>query len=267
MIYLGTLDRMIGIKCPSSQQVQTEDRYSFQTTLEGVRKAQVKARGARTWSLGMSEATTASDESVLSQFAMGAWGVGPFWFVSSDAPVTNMLTPEVSTCGPAAKIASVISLAGPQYLGNGVYSARSLLNTDPGVIMYFGATRVPVVQGKRVTASAWVTGAGAAVRLFWYNAAGSLVSSNTSTLTATATTTVRSWVSAAPPADAVSCIVGAVSTSRASQPAITWSEALLPWAAGQGCPKAIVHEVSRSLVMATSAGVYGDLSFTVSEVG
>lgn len=267
MIYLGELGRMIGVKCPAQQDVQLESRYSFKDTIEGVRKAQVRQRSARTWSLGMSDSTTAADEAVLSQFATGAWGPGPFWFVSVDAPLANLLTPEVSSCGPAAKIASVISLAGSQYLGNGLYSARSLVNSDPSVTLYFGSTRTPVLPGKKVTASAWVNGAGATVRLFWYNAAGTFISSSTSSITATATTTVRSWVTAFPPADAVSCIVAAISTSRASQPAITWSDSLLPWALGQGCPKAVVHEVSRSLVMANKTGVYGNLSFKVSEVG
>lgn len=267
LIYLGTLGRMIGIKCPASQNVSTEDRYSFQRTLEGRVKAQPKPIGRRTWSLQTSDATTPAEHSLLSQFANGAWGNGPFVFVSADAPVSNMLTPEVSTCGPAAKISSVITLAGPHYLGFGEYSARSLLNTDPSVIMYFGSTRTPVVQGKSVTASAWVSGAGAAVRLFWYDAVGSLITSATSSVLATSTTTVRSWVTGMPPANAVSCIVGAVSASRGAQPAITWSDALLPWGEGQGCPKAVVSSMSRDQVLAVAGRTYSNVSFTVTEVG
>lgn len=267
MIYLGTLGRMIGIKCPASQNVQAEERYSFQTTIEGKRKAQAKPIGRRTWSLNTSDATTPAEHSKLAQFANGAWGPGPFVFVSADAPVSNMLTPEVSTCGPEAKIASVISVAGPWYIGNGVYSSRSLLNTDPSVVMYFGSTRAPVVTGRKVTASAWVNGAGAAVRLFWYDANGALISSSTSSVLATTATVVRSWVTATPPANAVACLVGAVNCSRAAQPAITWSDELLDWSEGQGCPKAVVSSMSRDQVLAVAGHTYSNVSFTVMEVG
>lgn len=267
MIYLGQLGRMIGVKCPALQQVQSDERYSFETTLEGARKAQVKPLGRRTWSLQTSDATTPEQVAALEQFAMGAWGSGPFVFVSADAPSSNMLTPEISTCGPAAKIASVISLAGPWYIGNGVYSARSLLNTDPSVVMYFGSTRVPVVDRRKVTASAWVSGAGAAVRLFWYDAAGAFISSVLSSISASASTVVRSWVTAVPPENAAACLVGASSTSRAAQPAITWSDELLLWGEGQGCSKAVVHGTSRSLIMAGPNRTYSNLSYSVTEVG
>lgn len=267
MIYLGQLGRMIGVKCPASQQVQSEERYSFETTLEGARKAQVRQVGRRTWSLQTSDATTPEQVAALEQFSIGAWGPGPFVFVSADAPSSNLLTPEVSTCGPAAKIASVISLAGPHYLGNGEYAARSLLNTDPSVILYFGSTRVPLVDRRMVTASAWVSGAGAAVRVFWYDAAGAGLGSSTSSILATSTTTVRSWVSAVPPVGAAACLVGAVSAGRGAQPAITWSDELLPWADGQGCAKAVVHGTSRGLVLAGPNRTYSNLSYTVSEVG
>lgn len=265
-VYLGTLGRMIPIYSTPSAQLETEERYAFTRTLEGRRKAQVKPVGRRTWGLNAQFAEP-NEHSLLSQFANGVWGAGPFVFVSADAPVSNMLTPEVSTCGPAAKISSVITLAGPHYLGFGEYSARSLLNTDPSVIMYFGSTRTPVAQGKAVTASAWVSGAGAAVRLFWYDSAGALITSVTSSVLATSTTTVRSWVTSVPPANAVACLVGAVNASRGAQPAITWSDTLLPWSDGQGCPKAVVSSMSRDQVLAAPGYTFSNLSFTVTEVG
>lgn len=265
-VYLGTLGRMIPIYSTPSAQLETEERYTFTRTLEGRRKAQPKPIGRRTWGLNAQFADPA-EHSLLSQFASGAWGNGPFVFVSADAPVSNMLTPAVSTCGPEADIASVVSVAGPWYIGNGVYSSRSLLNTDPSVVIYFGSTRAPVVTGRKVTASAWVNGAGAAVRLFWYDANGALISSATSSVLATAVTVVRSWVTATPPANAVACLVGAVNCSRAAQPAITWSDELLDWSEGQGCSKAVVSSVSRDQVLAVAGNTYSNVSFTVMEVG
>ncbi|MNW56936.1 hypothetical protein D3C74_346950 [compost metagenome] len=258
---------MIGIKCPASQNVQAEERHSFSTTLEGRRKAQVRQAGRRTWSLQTSDATTPAEHSLLSQFAHGVWGAGPFVFVSADAPVSNMLTPEVSTCGPEAAYGAHVTNVGELYIGNGVYAPRSLLSADPGSPMYFGGVRTPVVAGVRVTGSAWVNGAGARVAVFWYNAAGSFITSNTSTVTASSGTVVRSYVSALPPVGAVSCVVGGLDTVKAAQPAITWTDSAQPWALGEGCAKAVVHGVSRDQVLAAPGNVYSNVSFTVSEVG
>lgn len=265
-VYLGTLGRMVKLPYVTSQQVDTEERYSLQTTLEGRRKAQVKPVGRRTWALS-ADHFRPNEHSLLSQFANGAWGNGPFVFVSADAPVSNMLTPEVSMCGPEAAFGTQVSSVGELYIGNGVYAPRSLLNADPGSPMYFGGVRTPVVAGVRVTGSAWVNGAGARVAVFWYDESGSFITSNSSTVTASSGTVVRSYVSALPPVGAVSCVVGGLDTVKAAQPAITWTDSVQPWGDGQGCTKAVVHGVGRDQVLAVAGHTYSNVGFTVSEVG
>lgn len=267
MIYLGRVGRMIGIKCPSSQQIENEPRHSFQRTLEGKRKGQSLPLNRRTWSLQTSQATSQEHVSNLNMFADGLWGPGPFWFVSADAPFTNLLTPDVSTCGEAAAYGAQVSSVGELYLGKGVYAPRSLLNANPGTLMYFGGIRTPLVDRRRVTGSAWVKGANARVGLYWYNEAGSFLSATVSGEAATATTIIRSTVSAIPPVGAVSCLVAAIDTVSAAQPAISWTDTAEPWSIGQGCHKAVVDSVSRDLVMTGRNGTYSSLSFTVTEVG
>lgn len=265
-VYLGTLGRMVKLPYVTAQQVETEERYSFQQTLEGRRKAQVKPRGPRTWALA-TEHFRPNEVALLQQFAQGTWGPGPFVFVSADAPVSNLLTPRIADCFPEAAFGANVMTSGELYIGHDMYAPRSLINSNPSTPMYFGGVRTPVVAGKRVTGSAWVSGADACVRLFFYNAAGTFISSATSGVTATQTTVVRSWVTAMPPAGAVSCVVGGVNATRATQPAVTWTDGLLPWADGQGCEKAVVHGVSRDLRLAMPGATYLNLGFTVSEVG
>lgn len=265
MIYLGTLGRMIGIKCPASQNVSTEDRYSFQRTLEGRVKAQSKPIGRRTWSLKTSDATTPQEHSLLSQFANGAWGPGPFVFVPADAAHTNLLMPAVSTCDPKENYEATVRPAGPMVTPDGI-APRSYLGTDSGV-MIFGRDRNPIIQGVPVTGSAYVLGDKARVRLNWYRADGSLLSQTDSTMSSTLGIVQRLHVTAVPPVGAAGVIVSVVGGLQACMPAMTWGDKLMPWSDGQGCVRSVVSAFSRSQVLAVPGHTFSNVSFTISEVG
>lgn len=268
MIYLGTLGRMIGIKCPSSQNVQTEERYSFQTTLEGRVKAQAKPIGRRTWSLGTSDATTPAEHSKLSQFASGAWGPGPFVFVSADAPYTNMLTPDASLCDPLAvtlATGSTVLDTPPMVTQDGVFARSYVKNAANS--LFFGRYRVPVLGGA-VTGSAYVLGAGGAVQISWYDSTGAVINTVVSSVKSTAGMVVRSYLTATPPVGAVACMLSVNSSAtQAGAPQLVAGSKLLAWADGQGCGKSVVHSVSRGQILAAPGATYSNLSFTVSEVG
>lgn len=240
-IILGTLGRMIKLPYVGSQQAQSEERYAFDLTLENKRKAQVKPRGPRTWALS-ADHFRPNEHSLLSQFADGAWGNGPFWFLSADALVTNILPPDVVS-GDASAIAydSVVRPGGPLLTPDG-WAARSVLNTVPGSTLHVGGNlRVPMIPGIRVTGAAYVSGVNSAIRLYFYDFAGNQLSSAGSPVTGGAGVVVRSWVTVTAPANAVSAMVAAQNTVQACWPSITWSDGLLPFGDGQGCAKAVVH--------------------------
>lgn len=267
MIYLGSLGRMIGIKCPASQNVQAEDRHSFSTTLEGRRKAQVRQAGRRTWSLQTSDATTPAEHSLLSQFASGAWGNGPFAFVSADAPHTNLLTPGAASCDLSLiSSTAFISNGGPAEVEPGLWVARSYLNTSSSINMAFPA-RTPVIPGRPVTGSAFVRGAGMKLNISFWDAADQFISSYASSGSGSASAWSRLSATRTPPANAVRVAVYATGAGRAAAPAVTWSESVLPWSDGQGCEKAVVSSMSREQVLAAPGNTYSNVSFTVMEVG
>lgn len=273
MIYLGTLGRMVELKCPASQQLAADGEPSFKTTLEGRRIAQVPpSRGRRAWQNQLSDASTPDQVGAVMSFINREWGPGPFVFVSADAPVTNMLTPAAASCDPSEVSVSggASVLATPPMLTPDGWAGRSFMKNAAG-LLFHGLGFVPVLPGVGVTASAYVLGAGGAVRIAWYDAAGAGVGSVTSTVVSTAGQVVRSFVSAVPPAGAVSCRVSVnAAATQTCRPALTWSDTLLPWADGQGCLKAVIHGASRNLIMASRdprGGRYSNLSFTVSEVG
>lgn len=262
MIYLGNYGRMQAIKCPSQQSLQTADRYSFEDTLEGVRKAQETPHGARTWTVQTSQASRPEDLSQLQMFAQGAWGPGPFWFVSTEAPLTNLLTPSASACmNPYQEL---VKDAGPVDLGAAGWAPRSLTRLDAGEI-YAQLERVPVIQGVAVVGSAYVEGSGARVRLYWTDSNDVTLSAATSE-PLTGSGFQRLHVVGSPPARATGVRLVVVGASRVTRPAITW-DSLRPWSDGHGCPRAVVHDTSRSLHLATKHNVYSSMSFSVSEVG
>lgn len=271
MIYLGTPGRMVGLKCPSSQQLTSEGEPSFEYSLEGRRLAQVAPSiGRRAWQCQLSDASTPDQVGAVMAFINREWGNGPFSFVSADAPVTNMVSPAASSCDPELILGSVLLAGGPMPLLDGSWAGRSIINSDPAQLLAFSPEHVPAIPGQAVTGSAFLRGAGAVARMYFYDAAGIPISNYASTVSATASTTVRSWVTAVAPSNAVTCRVFGHSASQGARPAITWTDTLVDWADGQGCAKAIIHSPSRTLIMASRdprGGRYSNLSFTVSEVG
>ena len=271
-VYLGSLGRLVELKCPASQSVSIDDGYSFQTTLEGRVKAQARTVRPRSWSVDIGAATPA-DLADLLAFAGGEWGNGPFVWVSTDAPVTNLLTPEVSLCGPQAVFSSTVSRTGPMALGDGRFSGASLMTSDPNGTLWVAASKapVPVLPGQPVTASAYVLGAGGKVRLHWVAADGSAMNGTvTSAGTGTAGTPQRLHATGVPPVGAVSCTMSTTKALQITRPAITWTDKLFDWQPGEGCQKAVLHGLSRNLILALrdpSYGRYSSASFTITEVG
>ena len=269
MIYLGSFGRMIGIKCPSSQSVQTADRHTFDQTLEGRVKAQARPRGRRTWSLQTSEATTPEQHTALSAFAEGYWGNGPFWFFSADAVVTNMLPPDNSRCAVLPSHASPsISIAGPVQLPGGAWAPKSFRSINPAANMWHSEIQgLPVTPGQTVTVSAYAQGEGCRVYAFFTDATGAEVSRTPSPSVGVPSELRRLSATAVVPAGAVAVGLYSIGTTRGAAPAVTLTDTVQPWSDGQGCSKAVVSSFSRDQTLAVVGRTYSNVSFTVTEVG
>lgn len=264
-VYLGSLGRMVELYTTPSAAVVAEERYSFTTTLEGRRKAQVRPIGRRTWTLNAGGAEPA-EQAALMAFAQGAWGRGPFVFVSADAPFVNMLDPAASTCDPAEMVmgSGATLLGSPPMLTLDGWAPRSVWK-DTANGARFGAP-TPVLPGTTVTGSAYVQGAGGVVRLVFLDALGAAIATHDST--AATNTVLRRSVTRVVPAGAVSVQLWVnAPIAQACMPAVTWTSTVKPWGDGQGCAKAVAHGVSRDLAFTSAERTYSNLSFTVTEVG
>lgn len=268
------MGRLVELPYVESLSVAPEGQYSVDTTAEGRVRAQVRpALGRRVWTLSVKHYRPHEQASLMA-FVNGEWGPGPFVFIPTDAPVTNMLSPGAASCDPAEVIlgtGAILTGTPPMKLPDGSWAGRSYAKNTVNSVFFGGP--VPVLPGVKVTASAFVTGAGGAVRIYWYGPGGTTdqLGSVESNIKSTTTTTVRSYVTATPPAGAVSCRVATNFTAtQACRPAATWTDTLFTPSDGQGCSKAVLTEVSRDVVKALNnprTGRWSDLSFTVQEVG
>lgn len=266
MSYLGTPGRLVEVKCPSVQRVESPSRYAFSTTLGGRTKAQLLPEGDRVWDLAFGDVTTAEQVSVLADFADGAWGPGPFWFISTEAPVTNLLTPLAASSDADATV--LYGVQGGAWDTPEGLVARSVLYPDSSPVVGWNVN-VPVLPGQRVTGSAIVQGAGGYVRLSWYDAAGNHIS-NANSAQLSGEGAERVAVTALPPASA-SYVRMSVSPDvvRAARPQVTWTDGPVAWSEGRGCPSAVVVRGQRSLVLTDHEGrtqTLESVGFTIQEV-
>lgn len=267
--YLGMLGRLVPIYSNPTMDVGAADSYTFETTLEGRVKAQVLPTSPRSWSLSGVFAQS-TDVGVLEGFAAGEWGRGPFIWVAPDAPAVNLLTPDESLCGRQVEARTAAYQGGPMVLTGGLVAGQSLMVTNPGFRTVFGALPVPVIPGQPVTASMWVRGANAGLRLSFQGPDGATILPVESARSASAAEPVRLQVTGTPPEGAVSCILSTVNALQIARPAITWTSKLFPWGAGRGCQKAVISTSARTARAASLSDPqrnYSDISYTITEVG
>lgn len=262
--YIGEPGRLVQVPGTASEDVSREDRYVVETTVEGRRRAQVRPASPRSWSVDIPLGSGA-DISGLEAFAWGAWGRGPWQWITVAAQAGNLLTP-----GEALLIDRVsnpaLSDAGPIRLPDGKWAARSVaVSLESGWISLVRG--IPVIAGKPVTWSLDVEGAGSApqVQLTFYDSVGGSLTTHAGSGTGTGMQRVS--VTAVAPPGAVEARAGVRDTAvRAAQPQATWTERPVPYAPGHGCGAVIVDGLSSALRVVGPDGPATDMSFTVLEV-
>lgn len=267
MIYLGTLDYMVGLQCPSTQSVSHTNRVSTVTTVEGRVKAMVASESGRSWALGLPDGAQQAASGTLQEFVAGAWGPGPFIFVPADAPLTNLLAPGEA----AALVSGTASVGGPIDLGDAGWAASSLIVGDPETSpeIYANTTPVPVLADRPVTGSAWLqpgSQSASYLRLYWRGRDGAGLGQTASAAVPAGAGLQRVTVTATPPVGAVGVRLVAYQAVLMTRPQLTWTNGPVPWAAGEGCPQAVVHDLSRSQTTAWPGTVMSSAQYTITEV-
>lgn len=265
--YLGSLGRLVEIPFTASEDVSRADRYMESTTVEGVRRVQVRPAAPRSWSVDVRGAT-GTELSGLESFVSGAWGHGPWHWVSVRAQRGNLLTPtEADLTGVAYN--DRWSLGGPMRRESGDWSGQSLVVSVPSG-SHTVVDGIPVLPGRAVTYGADVQASNPSVapRLMvqWRDAAGGFIAQEFIDGRVSGAVQ-RVSVTLTPPTLAASArLLLDPTISRYTAPQLTWTEREMPYSAGHGCRSAVVDGLSEELLIASAHGMYSNISFTVLEV-
>ncbi|HCS2945706.1 TPA: hypothetical protein OQU49_004305 [Shigella flexneri] len=222
----------------------------------------------RTWDVSWG-ARDGGELAKLEAFASGAWGYGPWHWVSVAAQLGNVLTPRESVFLDRAG-SSYFADAGPVRDSSGEWSPRSVgVALDAGWASLF--RDVPVVAGKWFTWSADVsasTTAAPQLQVAFYDGAGSAIAGAGGTSAGVGVGMQRVSGSWLVPVGAVEARVGVRSTvGVVARPQVTWTDKPVPFSAGHGCRSAVVDGVSSDLLVVNSGGPVSSVGFTVLEVG
>lgn len=257
---------MVEVPFTASENVSRADRYVESTTVEGARRVQVRPVAPRSWSVDVSGAS-AGELSGLEAFAQGAWGHGPWHWVSVAAQSGNLLTPREALLLDRAGVSSAsVQDAGPVRDSSGGWSPRSVTVTiDSGWVAL--ARGVPVHPDKPFTFSCDVLGGAepGGVHVRFVDDAGATILNRVEYAPDVGMNRV-SW-SGPVPAGSVAAWVGVrYSATVATRPQVTWTDGPVPWSAGHGCRSAVVDGVSSDLLVVNSRGPVSGVGFTVLEV-
>lgn len=265
--YLGPVGGLVHLKCASKLAVQVAATSTFRTALSGRRTEQVGARGRRVWE---AEVSTAKPEQhhVLDQLALGLLP-GPYVWYDELAQVTNVLTPEASTCA-VGEWTGVVQ-GGATYPLGGAPFLRTLSTDRTGVAGL--AVPVPVPHGVSVVASVHLTaapGLTATLRVTEVDPYGLVVREHTVN-TAAGAVLERVHLALTTSLRTVALrfeVVGAVTIAG---PAVTLTRGLQPWATGRGCHTVSLYVPGEDVQLAfEAAGDWGRrsaYSMTITELG
>lgn len=264
--YLGSLGRMVPVVCAVGV-VQAPDRPgSMGVTLGGRRFSRMAPKGHRSWSLTSSDVDSPSELAPVQLFASGAWGDGPFWWLSPWAVAVNVLTPGGSVLKYADRSGGTV--AGPVQASDGLWFPGSVVSGSGGVD---GVSRgnarnyVAVPRGVTYTASLYVS-AGQQVRVYEYDSTlGSPLASRTSPA-ATGAGLTRVSVTAVATVSTDALRLDVLGAGTCAGAAISLTPGLAPWGVGDGCAEAVVVDGGMS-VTATGFGPYAGQSYEIMEVG
>ena len=253
--YLGTTARMVPVAPSAAQSEARPERFVIQQAASRRWAFDTARRGGeqgREWAvdLGLLDAV---EMAAVDEFVQGAWGPGPFRWVSCAAHDSNVLTPGQSI------LASLDAGTGMDTASG--WSPRSVLGPSPAML----AERVPVIPGRPVTVAADVAGA-ATLTITWRSGTGSVVAAQS--VEASGTLPQR-LVFSVPRASATvrTLDVQVSGHSRAARPQVTWTGEARPWVPGRGAESVVIQAGATDPLVINPAGGYWSGSLNLIEVG
>lgn len=259
--YLGR----VRVGCPSTLSQDYARPAEVEVTLGGRKVARISPRGHRSWAVSVGVATS-TDVAVLAGFARGDFGIGPHWWVSADAAVTNVLDPvDTALAVPwgGMTVGGPVAVPGGPVMPHHLLSASDAVHTS--VSPLGGQVFAPVVEGVPVTVSAWMRGTGARLMGVFQDVNG-VGLGELRTLQPTAAWG-RMRATGIPPSGAVSIRFRFQGIGAMTGLAVTYTPTIAEYHIGQGARSVIVTGYSEDALIATARTRYSNQSYTIMEVG
>lgn len=255
--WIGTLAKMHEFLWPVSLQESVPTRYELQKAAGKTWAFVSSPPGARTreWSVDIDG--TNADTSVLRSIMHGAYGAGPFYFISEVASLTNALT-------PAQSLLTGVSNGGSVITADGGHAPASLVGGALTVL----ADKVPVLPGEPLTVSVDASGATELIvqprTVTGANAGGAKTVKADGLLMQRIHATILSM-----PATARTITVSAQGFNQLARPQVVWSDRPSPWDVGGGADSVILLEGSSSFhnFELYTRDFWREMSLTIKEVG
>ena len=252
--YLGTTARMVPAVPTSAQSEDRPERFTIMATASKRWAFDTARNGVtpRAWSVDLG-LLDASEMAVLDEFVQGAWGPGPFRWVSCAAHDSNVLTPAQSVLAGLDAGSGMDTAAG--------YAPRSMVGPGTDVL----AERVPVIPGEPVTVTVDTTGA-ATLTVVFRRGTGTVDSRQT--VAATGVLAQRlTYTAPFVPALARTVDIEVSGHTRAARPQVTWTAEARPWAPGRGAESVVIQQGALDPVVINRQGGYWAGSVSLVEVG
>lgn len=244
-------------------------RFESAWSLGGVHRVMPSpGRHLRQWALSF-PALRAGDAAEL-EHLLGAT-VGPYWWVTPDAQVRNMLTPRMSLMtddvSPGVSVLSQMPEGGRYPCDDGSWAMTTRV-VSSAVAMGWA----PVVPGQPVTVSAWLAAPVAGrVTARWLNSDAAPIGSVSGVDVSGVAVLSRSSVSVPAvdvPGNAVAVQVEVSGASVVSRPQVTATDDATVWETGKGALSVDAEITSWSPEFAAWPDlVMGDVTLVVTEVG
>ena len=277
--WIGHPDTLLPLRgARGSLSVEADEGVTFQTSMSGVVRARVRRKRApRKWEVSI---PAAHPGDIVGLQTLLAATLPPYQWVTPEAQVSNVLTPEQSILSDLIQPSSGLAHGGWWPL-RGVYDGPGALSrvnpqAQGGNVagVFLGPFPVPPAWvGRDVTVAAWLATArtaGARVQLQWLDAAGAQVSGAVRGSFVTGMDALRrSTATGTPPAGAVAGRLYIPYAEVIAQAQASWTPRPVTWVPGNGAMHTVIEEHSHDVrVAAMGRGKrVTDVSFTVREVG
>ncbi|MCM3510426.1 hypothetical protein M3668_06505 [Rothia sp. P100] len=255
--WIGTPAKMHEFLWPVSLKEGIPTRYSIQQAAakSWAFVTSPPATRNREWSVELDG--TNADSAVIRSFLYGAYGPGPFHFISEAASLTNALT-------PAQSLLSGVSNGGAVATADGGHSPASLVGGGLTVL----ADKVPVLPGAPVTVSVDASGATELIiqprTVTGANAGGAKSVRAAGDLMQRIHAFIPSM-----PATARTITISAQGFNQLACPQVVWAERPSPWDVGGGADSVILLDGSSSFhnFELYSRDFWREMTLTIKEVG